>query len=105
MFYSIEVNDIKIRNATQNQMVIDLTSNTIFMMAKTALDMNYIVIFNAMLTTPMSVMTIMHRNCDHAKGNCEVFLLFNKVMVTPRMVTIFGGFFIFFYKLRKLNDV
>ena len=78
----------------------DLNKNQIFLMAKTALNMNYIVIFDCIINTPLSIMTIIYLNCDNDIGDCDVFLLFNKIMIAPRLLTICAGFVIFFYKIR-----
>ena len=78
-----------------------ITGKEIFAMAKTALNLNYIVILDSLINTPNSIMSIIYWECDHEEGECDEFLLYNKVMVPIRIVTIFGGIFICFYKLRN----
>jgi hypothetical protein len=82
----------------------DSNSNGIFLMAKTALNMNYVVILNCLINTPLSIMTIIYWNCDQAKGDCDGFLLFNKLMITPRVLAICAGFIIFYYKIKKSDS-
>ena len=116
MFYSTEMKEtsitereveVKVENQNQNiqSTSTDSNSNPVFVMAKTALSMNYMVILNCLFNTPFYIMSIIYWDCDYEKGECDVFLLFNKFMVPPRLLIIFGGFFIFFYKMRRSDNI
>ena len=107
MFYSLDLPGREREQTIQTgeNIVTDSTTNTIFMMAKTALSINYIVIFNCLVITPTSIMSMVFWNCDHTGGRCDLFLLFNRIMVIPRHLTLFSLFFIIFYKLKKSECV
>ena len=108
MFYNVdvmteehreEVEDIRTKNtANLNK---EESKTQIFQMAKTALNMNYVVIFHCLINTPLSIMTIIYWNCNNDIGKCNHFLVFNKIMIVPRLLTICTGFVIFYHKIRK----
>jgi hypothetical protein len=113
MFYSVDMRETsgdeeetKVENSTLAQIEetnVKSESNSMFLMAKTALNMNYVVIIYCLSLFPRSIMSIIFCNCDPENGDCDVYLLFYKFFVTFRIVSIFVGCFVFFYKIKKIS--
>ena len=111
MFYSIEINadeEIEMSNPPQDleaeSAAADCNNTNIFLMARTALNMNYLVILHCLINTPLSIMSIIHWDCRQERGECEAFLLFTNIMIIPRFFIIFCGFCIFFFNFKKLDS-
>jgi hypothetical protein len=111
MFYSIEINAheaIEMSNPPQDleaeSTAADCNNTNIFLMARTALNMNYIVILHCLINTPLSIMSIIYWDCSQERGECDAFLLFTNIMIIPRFFVIFCGFCIFFFNFKKLDS-
>ena len=116
MFYSIEINgrtpeeperrtETNIEdNVEDSSMQSDSNTANILLVAKTALNMNYIVILYCIISLPRAIMAIIYRNCEQENGDCHYFLMFSKFMIPIRLTCILFGFFVFLYKFKKDNS-
>jgi hypothetical protein len=112
MFYSVDMRETsgdeeetKVENPTLARIeVTNIKSepNSMFLMAKTALNMNYVVIIYCLSIFPMSIMSISFFNCDQENSDCDVFLLFCKFFIPFRILAIFVGCFVFFHKIQNI---
>ena len=114
MFYPVEsgeatnVDEMPSHSNSGNNVVenshTETNSKSIFVMAKTALNLNYIVILNCLIDTPIFIMSIVFWNCTFDDGKCDAFVRFNQYMILPRLIVVFAGCCIFSYKI-KHSDI
>jgi hypothetical protein len=108
MFYSVKIDDDKEEKEVKNprlEQPKDTNINNVFLIAKTALNINYVVIITCLINTPVAILSIIYCNCDPENGDCHVFLIFNKISIPLKILAIFGGCLIIFFKTKKSDDI
>jgi hypothetical protein len=115
MFYSIKMKETTVegeqsgvRNPTAEQAIentiqSDSNISKVFIVAKTALNMNYVVICICLINTPRSILSIIYHDCDQSNGECNVFLLLCKLFFIPEILAVFAVCYMFLNKIKNTD--
>ena len=110
MFYNLQLENPSPKEIKETHPEVQETNeplqannNRSFLLIRTALNMNYIVIIYCIMLFPRTITSIIYCNCDHQNGECEVPLLVYKAMHPIYFLLVVSGSLTFFYKIKRVD--
>ena len=86
--------------------ILDLSESNIsevYLVARTALNMNYVVILGCLMYFIRAVLSIIYCEC-HINDDCDVFIIVWKYLIPLRIILVVCGCYVFYYKLKR-NEI
>ena len=75
----------------------------VYLVARTALNMNYVVILGCIMYFIRAVLSIIYCEC-HFNDDCDIFVIVWKNLIPLRIVLVVSGCYVFYDKLKK-NEI